>query len=44
MEEGTVLGNTILRFVLTYCFIDHHVINVDFKRLRKLVFHFNCMY
>jgi len=43
MEDGTVLGNTILGFVLTYCFRDHHVINTDVKRL-KLIFHFNCMY
>jgi len=44
MEDGTVLGNTILGFVLTYCFIDRRVINADIKRLRKLIFHFNSMY
>jgi len=44
MKDGTVLGSTILGFVITYCFIDHGVINADVKRLRKLIFHFNCMY
>jgi hypothetical protein len=40
MEDGTVLDNTIFGFVLTYCFMDHHVINADVKRFRKLIFHF----